>query len=100
MPLTTQLLVSHGVFEALTFLATLPMIHRDVKPPNILVVLDGAGRVAKAMRTDFGDAKLMTQTMTMQSMAGTPVYMAPEMAAEEDEKGPKADVFSAVSFGL
>eukprot|EP01043_Picozoa_sp_COSAG02_P026520 COSAG02_NODE_1531_length_12086_cov_22.388588_7_plen_896_part_00 len=103
LPLATQLLVSHGIFEALKFLATLPMIHRDVKPANILIVIDGAGvdtRVEKAMLTDFGEAKQMTQTMTVQSMAGTPVYMAPEMAAEEDEKGPKADVFSAVSFGL
>jgi len=28
-------------------------------------------------------------------MAGTPVYMAPEMRGEDDAKGPKADVFSA-----
>ena len=54
------------------------------------------GQLEKAMLTDFGEAKQMTQTLTVQTMAGTPVYMAPEMAAEEDAKGPKADVFSAV----
>jgi hypothetical protein len=96
LPVATQLLVSMGIFEALTFLATLPMIHRDIKPANILVVCTQDGQLEKAMLADFGEAKLLTQTMTMQTMAGTPVYMAPEMAAEEDAKGPKADVFSAV----
>jgi serine/threonine protein kinase len=100
LPMVTQLRVNYGVFEALAFLATLPMIHRDVKPANILVVVSEDGQLDKVMLADFGEAKQMTQTMTVQTMAGTPVYMAPEMAAEDDGKGPKADVFSAVRPAL
>jgi serine/threonine protein kinase len=56
-----------------------------------------AGRLVKVLVADFGEAKKLTQTMTkvQGKMAGTPVYMAPEMRGEDDAKGPKADVFSA-----
>jgi len=45
---------------------------------------------------DFGESKQLTMTMTRAAgtVAGTPLYMAPEMHEEEDAKGPKADVFS------
>ena len=96
LPLETQLVVLEGVFGALAYLAQLPLIHRDVKPPNILAVVEG-GRLAKVLLADFGEAKQLTQTMThvRGTVAGTPIYMAPEMRGEDDAKGPKADVFSA-----
>lgn len=94
LPLSTQLLVNSGLFSALSFLATLPMIHRDVKPANILARVQDS-QLQKVLLADFGEAKELTRTMTVRTMAGTPVYMAPEMAAEADAKGPKCDVFSA-----
>ena len=95
LPLRTQLVLHVGVFRALAHLAALNVLHRDVKPANILVVVEG-GRLAKSLLADFGEAKEIKRTLTARgTMAGTPVYMAPEMKEADDLKGPKADVFSA-----
>eukprot|EP01046_Picozoa_sp_COSAG06_P022474 COSAG06_NODE_1746_length_8495_cov_5.648761_2_plen_400_part_00 len=96
LPLETQLVALEGLFGALAYLAELRLIHRDIKPPNILALVE-AGRLVKVLVADFGEAKQLTRTMTHVhgTMAGTPVYMAPEMRGEDDAKGPKADVFSA-----
>ena len=96
LPFETQLIALEGLFGALAYLANLPLIHRDIKPPNILAVVE-EGRLVKVLLADFGEAKQLSQTMTHihGTMAGTPVYMAPEMRGEDDAKGPKADVFSA-----
>jgi serine/threonine protein kinase len=66
------------------------MIHRDVKPVNILVVVEG-DQLRKVLLADFGEAKQLTQSMTraMASVAGTPLYMAPEMREEEEAITPK-----------
>ena len=98
LPLTTQLVALEGLFAALEHLSGIPLIHRDIKPANVLVVIvDGV--LQKILVTDFGEAKQLTQTMTRTALAGTqagtPLYMAPEMREAEEEKGPKADVFSA-----
>ena len=78
------------LFRALEYLASVPMIHRDVKPVNILVVVEG-DQLRKVLLADFGEAKQLTQSMTraMASVAGTPLYMAPEMREEEEAITPK-----------
>ena len=96
LPFETQLIALEGLFGALAYLAELPLIHRDIKPHNILAVVE-EGRLVKVLLADFGEAKQLSQAMTHihGTMAGTPIYMAPEMRGEDDAKGPKADVFSA-----
>ena len=51
----------------------------DVKPENILALVEDGTRLIKVLLADFGEAKHLTQSITHVSAAGTPVYMAPEM---------------------
>ncbi len=68
------------------------VLHRDLKPGNVLLMADGSPKV-----TDFGLAKMLDddsgQTRTGAVM-GTPAYMAPEQAEGKKEVGPQADVYA------
>jgi eukaryotic-like serine/threonine-protein kinase len=66
------------------------VIHRDVKPGNLLRARDGAVKLA-----DFGIAKATEQSSITQvgSVLGTAAYLAPEQARGE-EAGPRADLYA------
>ena len=68
------------------------LVHRDVKPGNVLIE---AGVPGRAKLTDFGLARAADDASLTQSgvVAGTPVYMAPEQA-RGDPVDPRSDLFS------
>ena len=92
--------IMRDVARALSFAHRLGIVHRDIKPDNILL---SAG---SAVVTDFGVAKALTDarnpqhqgssaTMTAAGVSlGTPQYMAPEQAAADPNTDHRADIYA------
>ena len=85
------------IADALAYAHLRGVIHRDVKPDNIL--LDDTGR---AIVTDFGIARAVEAgtRLTLTGVAvGTPVYMSPEQAVGEREIDGRSDIYSLGVLG-
>jgi hypothetical protein len=83
------------VADALSAAHAMSVIHRDIKPDNILL----EGTRGRVMVTDFGIAKAMSAgsgaTLTSAGVAiGTPQYMSPEQAAGERDIDGRSDLYS------
>ncbi len=84
------------VAEALAYAHARGVIHRDIKPDNILVdAIDG-----RALVTDFGIARAITDSgdtprLTATGIAiGTPAYMSPEQASGDRDLDARSDLYS------
>lgn len=100
LPLNVAKVYTRHMLEGLVYLHSNGIAHRDIKGDNLLVSQDtGLAKLA-----DFDQAKVIgsvNQNKTMvnhgaKTISGTPVFMAPEVIAEDSGYNPfKADIWSA-----
>ncbi|KAL4429132.1 hypothetical protein ABPG74_015160 [Tetrahymena malaccensis] len=77
------------ILQALSYLHSNQMVHRDIKSANILIQKDG-----KVKLCDFGvSSKISNNSQKLQTFVGTPYYMAPEVI-QKSEYDFKADIWS------
>ena len=89
LPLAQALQLVEEIAEALDYAHAQGVIHRDIKPGNILVTPEGRAKIA-----DFGIAKLNLAHFTLPGrVLGTPAYMAPEQLSGAGVDG-RSDLFS------
>jgi serine/threonine-protein kinase len=85
--------IARQVADALDHAAAFGLLHRDIKPDNILVHPDDFVKV-----TDFGLSRFVTGDDTMLTLpgtaVGTPFYMSPEQARGETDLDVRADLYS------
>ncbi len=81
--------ILHQAAEALDYAHQRGIIHRDVKPANIMVRKDGVAKIA-----DFGIARMQSHSLTQTGqILGTPNYMSPEQISGKPVDG-RADQYS------
>jgi len=92
-PETEAVRIVTQIAQALEYAHTRGVVHRDVKPDNILILKDG-----RAKLTDFGLAKTIDShedNLTRPASGlGTPQFMAPEQFLDAKTVGPRSDIYS------
>jgi serine/threonine-protein kinase len=99
LPITEAVRILREVADALSHAHALGVVHRDIKPDNVML----SGRHALVM--DFGVAKAVSEatgktTLTTAGVAlGTPTYMAPEQAAADPHLDHRVDIYALGAMG-
>ena len=97
LPLVQSIDVAAQVADALAAAHSAGIVHRDVKPSNVILVGSGPGSIgrAEAKLVDFGVAAVEDAKLTRTgAIIGTPAYMAPEQARGDSEVDHRADLYA------
>ncbi|HEY1098865.1 MAG TPA: serine/threonine-protein kinase, partial [Myxococcota bacterium] len=91
LPAPITVLILDALLSALQEAHAHGVIHRDIKPPNILLLRDGTVKLS-----DFGIARSASdQTLTATGeVIGTPAYMSPEQALGQRDIDGRSDLFA------
>jgi serine/threonine-protein kinase len=93
LPLEDAVRITREAAQALGYAHRHGVVHRDVKPENLLLTEDGNTLVA-----DFGVARALaggeTQLTETGLVVGTPTYMSPEQASGTRDLDPRSDVYA------
>jgi serine/threonine protein kinase len=106
VPYATAEKIIRNILEGLDAAHTSGVIHRDVKPENIMLTGNSEAGDYSLKILDFGIARAIDsssqQVVTTTTSTGTALYMAPEQKTAADTVGPPADLYavSAIFYEL
>jgi serine/threonine protein kinase len=84
-------IVLYQIADGLDYIHSQKLIHRDIKPDNILISMNGQ----QLKLSDFGLSKRISirDTCSLSGFKGTLLWMASELQGKNDKATPKCDVF-------